>query len=58
LARRGAAVVINDLGGDAGRVRRQHRRSVVDEITQAGAARLPSYPSVDSSEPGDIRYRR
>jgi NAD(P)-dependent dehydrogenase (short-subunit alcohol dehydrogenase family) len=54
LARRGAAVVINDLGGT---MHGQGSDSsiadqVVDEIAQAGGRAVASYASVDSSEGG------
>jgi NAD(P)-dependent dehydrogenase (short-subunit alcohol dehydrogenase family) len=54
LARRGAAVVVNDLGGT---MHGQGSDSsiadqVVDEITQAGGRAVASYESVDSSEGG------
>src|ERR1700743_715438 len=54
LARRGAAVVVNDLGGS---MRGQGADStvadeVVDEIRQAGGAAVASYDSVDSQEGG------
>jgi len=54
LARRGAAVVVNDLGGT---MHGQGSDSsiadqVVDEITQAGGRAVASYASVDSSEGG------
>ncbi|OBK58682.1 SDR family NAD(P)-dependent oxidoreductase [Mycolicibacterium fortuitum] len=59
LARRGAAVVVNDLGGTmAGRgsdvaVADQ----VVEEITAAGGTALASYDSVDSPEGGEAIVR-
>ena len=54
LARRGAAVVVNDLGGT---MHGQGADSsvadqVVDEITRAGGRAVASYDSVDSSEGG------
>jgi len=54
LARRGAAVVVNDLGGT---MHGQGSDSsiadqVVDEIAQAGGRAVASYASVDSSEGG------
>ena len=54
LAHRGAAVVVNDLGGT---MHGQGSDSsiadqVVDEITQAGGRAVASYASVDSSEGG------
>jgi NAD(P)-dependent dehydrogenase (short-subunit alcohol dehydrogenase family) len=54
LARRGAAVVVNDLGGT---MRGQGADSsvadqVVDEITSAGGRAVASYDSVDSPEGG------
>lgn len=54
LARRGAAVVVNDVGGT---MHGQGSDSsiadqVVDEITQAGGRAVASYASVDSSEGG------
>jgi NAD(P)-dependent dehydrogenase (short-subunit alcohol dehydrogenase family) len=54
LARRGAAVVVNDLGGT---MHGQGTDSsvadqVVDEITRAGGRAVASYDSVDSPEGG------
>jgi NAD(P)-dependent dehydrogenase (short-subunit alcohol dehydrogenase family) len=55
LSRRGASVVVNDLGGsmhgsgaDTGVA-----DQVVDEITRAGGVAVASHDSVDSPEGGD-----
>ncbi|HEY0227959.1 MAG TPA: SDR family NAD(P)-dependent oxidoreductase [Mycobacterium sp.] len=54
LARRGAAVVVNDLGGSmrGGGVDSRVADEVVDEITRAGGAAIASYHSVDSPAGG------
>lgn len=54
LARRGAAVVVNDLGGTMGGSGSDGAiaDAVVDEITAAGGRAVASYESVDSSDGG------
>src|ERR1700754_4319951 len=54
LARRGAAVVVNDLGGTMHGQGSDTRKTdeVVDECTQEGGRWFASYESVDSSEGG------
>jgi NAD(P)-dependent dehydrogenase (short-subunit alcohol dehydrogenase family) len=54
LARRGAAVVVNDLGGTMGGEGSDAAVAdqVVDEITAAGGVAVASYDSVDSAEGG------
>ncbi|WP_066898498.1 SDR family NAD(P)-dependent oxidoreductase [Mycolicibacterium houstonense] len=59
LARRGAAVVVNDLGGTmAGRgYDAAVADQVVEEITAAGGTAVASYDSVDSPEGGEAIVR-
>jgi NAD(P)-dependent dehydrogenase (short-subunit alcohol dehydrogenase family) len=59
LARRGAAVVVNDLGGTmAGRGSDAAiADQVVEEITAAGGTAVASYDSVDSPEGGESIVR-
>ncbi|MEN4397180.1 SDR family NAD(P)-dependent oxidoreductase [Mycolicibacterium senegalense] len=59
LARRGAAVVVNDLGGTmAGRGSDAAiADEVVEEITAAGGTAVASYDSVDSPEGGESIVR-
>lgn len=59
LARRGAAVVVNDLGGTmAGRGSDASvADEVVEEITAAGGTAVASYDSVDSPEGGESIVR-
>jgi NAD(P)-dependent dehydrogenase (short-subunit alcohol dehydrogenase family) len=54
LARRGAAVVVNDVGGTMGGVGADAAVAdqVVEEITQAGGRAVASHNSVDSPEGG------
>jgi NAD(P)-dependent dehydrogenase (short-subunit alcohol dehydrogenase family) len=54
LAHRGAAVVVNDLGGSMGGKGSDSRVAdeVVDEIRKAGGAAIASYDSVDSPAGG------
>lgn len=54
LARRGASVVVNDLGGSMGGEGSDATVAdeVVDEITEAGGVGVASHDSVDSSEGG------
>jgi len=54
LARRGAAVVVNDLGGSVAGEGGSHTaaQQVVDEITAAGGKAVPSYDSVSTPEGG------
>jgi len=57
LARRGAAVVVNDLGCDMGGSKDEAADArvadeVVDEITKAGGRAVASYDSVDSQDGG------
>lgn len=54
LARRGAAVVVNDLGGTMGGVGADTTvaQAVVDEITAAGGVAVASHDSVDTPEGG------
>lgn len=54
LARRGAAVVVNDIGGSmrGDGTDASVADSVVDEIRQAGGTAVASHDSVDSSEGG------
>ena len=55
LARRGAAVVVNDLGGSVDGQGGEHTaaQKVVDEIKAAGGDAVPSYDSVSSPEGGE-----
>jgi NAD(P)-dependent dehydrogenase (short-subunit alcohol dehydrogenase family) len=55
LAKRGASVVVNDLGGSLGGVGSDTTVAdvVVDEITQAGGNAVASHDSVDSPEGGE-----
>ncbi|HXY91933.1 MAG TPA: SDR family NAD(P)-dependent oxidoreductase [Acidimicrobiia bacterium] len=55
LARRGAAVVVNDLGGgvDGTGGAKDAADGVVDEIVAAGGRAVPSYDSVASAEGGE-----
>ncbi|RAV10362.1 short-chain dehydrogenase [Mycolicibacterium sp. GF69] len=59
LARRGAAVVINDLGGTMGGdgADTAVAEQVVEEITAAGGAAVASYDSVDSPAGGEAIVR-
>lgn len=54
LARRGAAVVVNDLGGSVAGEGGSHTaaQQVVDEIVAAGGQAVPSYDSVSTPEGG------
>src|SRR3954468_16224273 len=54
LARRGALVVVNDLGGSVGGEGGSHTaaQKVVDEIKAAGGEAVPSYDSVATPEGG------
>jgi NAD(P)-dependent dehydrogenase (short-subunit alcohol dehydrogenase family) len=51
LARRGAAIVVNDVAGSAGEVRAADR--VVAEIQDAGGRAVASYESVATAEGGE-----
>ncbi len=55
LARRGAAVVVNDLGGSVNGVGGDEAaaQKVVDEIKAAGGDAVPSYDSVSTPEGGE-----
>jgi NAD(P)-dependent dehydrogenase (short-subunit alcohol dehydrogenase family) len=55
LAARGAAVVVNDLGGSAAGVGSDASaaQKVVDEITAKGGQAVPSYDSVSTPEGGE-----
>ncbi|HVU62070.1 MAG TPA: SDR family NAD(P)-dependent oxidoreductase [Mycobacteriales bacterium] len=55
LARRGAKVVVNDLGGSVDGTGGEHTaaQKVVDEITAAGGEAVPSYDSVSTPEGGE-----
>ncbi len=55
LASRGAAVVVNDLGGSVGGEGGDHTaaQKVVDEIKAKGGEAVPSYDSVSSPEGGE-----
>jgi NAD(P)-dependent dehydrogenase (short-subunit alcohol dehydrogenase family) len=55
LAKRGASVVVNDLGGSMGGEGADTTvaNKVVDEITQAGGKAVASHDSVDSPEGGE-----
>jgi NAD(P)-dependent dehydrogenase (short-subunit alcohol dehydrogenase family) len=55
LARRGAAVVVNDLGGSVDGKGGEHTaaQKVVDEIKAAGGEAVPSYDSVSTPEGGE-----
>ena len=55
LARRGALVVVNDLGGrvDGTGESRTAAQQVVDEINAAGGDAVPSYDSVSTPEGGE-----
>jgi NAD(P)-dependent dehydrogenase (short-subunit alcohol dehydrogenase family) len=55
LAKRGASVVVNDLGGSMGGEGADTTvaNEVVDEITQAGGKAVASHDSVDSPEGGE-----
>jgi NAD(P)-dependent dehydrogenase (short-subunit alcohol dehydrogenase family) len=55
LARRGAAVVVNDLGGSVDGQGGEHTaaQKVVDEIKAAGGDAVPSYDSVSTPEGGE-----
>jgi NAD(P)-dependent dehydrogenase (short-subunit alcohol dehydrogenase family) len=55
LARRGAQVVVNDLGGsvDGKGGDDAAAQKVVDEITEAGGEAVPSYDSVSTPEGGE-----
>src|SRR4029079_6479176 len=54
LARRGAQVVVNDLGGsvNGGGGADTAAQKVVDEITTAGGEAVPSYDSVSTPDGG------
>ena len=54
LARRGAQVVVNDLGGSVDGTGGEHTaaQKVVDEIVAAGGEAVPNYDSVSSPEGG------
>ncbi len=55
LARRGAKVVVNDLGGSVDGTGGEHAaaQKVVDEIKAAGGEAVPSYDSVSTPEGGE-----
>ncbi|MGN6473772.1 MAG: SDR family NAD(P)-dependent oxidoreductase, partial [Mycobacteriales bacterium] len=55
LARRGAKVVVNDLGGSVDGTGGEHTaaQKVVDEIKSAGGEAVPSYDSVSTPEGGE-----
>ncbi|HWC34648.1 MAG TPA: SDR family NAD(P)-dependent oxidoreductase [Mycobacteriales bacterium] len=55
LARRGAKVVVNDLGGSVDGTGGEHTaaQKVVDEITAAGGEAVPNYDSVSTPEGGE-----
>ncbi|MCW2673660.1 MAG: fabG2, partial [Frankiales bacterium] len=55
LARRGAQVVVNDLGGSVDGTGGEHTaaQKVVDEIKAAGGEAVPSYDSVSTPEGGE-----
>src|SRR6202047_2103318 len=55
LARRGASVVVNDLGGSmhGSGADTSGGDQVVDEIARAGGVAVPSHDTVDSPEGGD-----
>lgn len=55
LARRGAKVVVNDLGGRADGTGSSHSMAdkVVDEIEQAGGKAIPNYDTVSTPEGGE-----
>lgn len=55
MARRGAKVVVNDLGGSVDGTGGEHTaaQKVVDEITAAGGAAVPNYDSVSTPEGGE-----
>ncbi|HVV74452.1 MAG TPA: SDR family NAD(P)-dependent oxidoreductase [Mycobacteriales bacterium] len=55
LARRGAKVVVNDLGGSVDGTGGEHTaaQKVVDEITAGGGEAVPSYDSVSTPEGGE-----
>jgi NAD(P)-dependent dehydrogenase (short-subunit alcohol dehydrogenase family) len=55
LARRGAKVVVNDLGGSVHGEGGEHTaaQKVVDEITAAGGEAVPNYDSVSTPEGGE-----
>ena len=55
MARRGAKVVVNDLGGSVDGTGGEHTaaQKVVDEITAAGGDAVPNYDSVSTPEGGE-----
>jgi NAD(P)-dependent dehydrogenase (short-subunit alcohol dehydrogenase family) len=55
MARRGAKVVVNDLGGSVDGTGGEHTaaQKVVDEITAAGGEAVPNYDSVSTPEGGE-----
>jgi NAD(P)-dependent dehydrogenase (short-subunit alcohol dehydrogenase family) len=55
MARRGAKVVVNDLGGSVDGTGGEHTaaQKVVDEIKAAGGEAVPSYDSVSTPEGGE-----
>jgi NAD(P)-dependent dehydrogenase (short-subunit alcohol dehydrogenase family) len=55
LARRGAQVVVNDLGGSVSGEGGEHTaaQKVVDEITSAGGQAVPNYDSVSTPDGGE-----
>jgi NAD(P)-dependent dehydrogenase (short-subunit alcohol dehydrogenase family) len=59
LARRGARVVVNDLGGSVAGVGGDQAaaQQVVDEIVAAGGEAVPSYDSVSTPEGGEAIVR-